>query len=204
MRRAIVCLGNLDMIPLIDCDVIGVDKGAELLAEEGIPMVYAIGDFDSTSSLIRIQQYAKEIKKLPVQKNETDSEAALLWAMQYYDHLDVYGGLQGRLDHEYANLSLLIHRKYPITLYDRQNKLERFESGMHHIYKNGYQYLSLFPLQLSTVTLNGVLYPLTEQVLRVGDIYTISNEILQESMELILDGEVLMIQSNDDKKRLFK
>lgn len=199
MSRAIVCLGHLDQIPLIDADVIGVDKGAEILANHGVPMIYAIGDFDSASSLEKIQKYAKCVEKLPVQKNETDAEAAILWALDRYDCLDVYGGLQGRLDHEYANLALLIHRKYPLTLYDRQNKIYRLSTGTYTLSKEGYQYFSFFPLCDTKVTLTGVKYPLYEQRLSMTDIYTVSNEILLETMELTLIGEVLVIQSNDER-----
>ena len=47
MRNVIIVLGFVDCLPKIDCDVIGVDYGAHFLAKNNIPMVCAIGDFDS-------------------------------------------------------------------------------------------------------------------------------------------------------------
>ena len=197
MRKAILCLGYLDVIPEITTDVIGVDHGAELLAQHQIPMVYAIGDFDSTTSLESVEKYAKEIVKLPAMKNETDCEAACLWALQHYDHLDVYGGLGGRMDHEYANLALLMHRKYPMTLYNKNNRMYRLDSGKHIIEKLGYTYISFFPLQPTEITLSGVKYPLSKQKIDMQDIYLVSNEIVNDCMQLEITGEVLVIQSRD-------
>ena len=203
MKRAIVVLGNVDTLPKFDCDVIGVDYGAQVLAEQKVSMVCAIGDFDSVDGIDDISKYAKEVVSLPRMKNETDCEAVILWALHTYDCLDIYGGLGGRLDHEFANLALLMYRKYPITYYNASNKLYCLDSGVYTIKKEDYTYISFFPLKESVVSLRGVVYPLDQQKVDVQDIYMVSNEIVGEEMEMELEGELLVMQSNDNKKTLF-
>lgn len=200
MQRVIIVLGNVDVLPEIDCDIIGVDYGAQFLAEHKIPMVCAIGDFDSVSNMNLIQEYAKEIVQLTPMKDETDCEVAIQWALSRYSSMDIYGGLGGRMDHEYANIALLVHRKYPITYYNDCNKMYRLENGSYPITKDKYRYISFFPLKESVISLSGVKYPLTKQKIDIQDIYLVSNEIISESMFLEIEGEVLVIQSNDRKK----
>ena len=202
MSKVIIVLGYVDGLPNIDCDVIGVDYGAHFLAKNHIPMVCAIGDFDSVDTMEEIQKYAKEIVKLPQMKNETDCEVAIQWALDKYDTMDIYGGLGGRMDHEYANLALLIHRKYPVTYYNACNKMYRLTSGCYEISKGDYQYISFFPLTKGTVSLSGVLYPLENKKIDIQDIYLVSNEIVNTCMKIVLEGELLVIQSNDSRNHL--
>ena len=202
MSKVIIVLGYVDVLPNIDCDVIGVDYGAHFLAKNNIPMVCAIGDFDSVDTMEEIQKYAKEIVKLPQMKNETDCEVAIQWALDKYDTMDIYGGLGGRMDHEYANLALLIHRKYPVTYYNACNKMYRLTSGMHEIQKEDYIYISFFPLTSGVISLSGVVYPLENVKIDIQDIYLVSNEIVNDCMQVVLDGEVLVIQSNDSRNHL--
>ena len=200
MKRVIIVLGNVDTLPKFDCDVIGVDYGALVLAKQNVQMVCAIGDFDSVDGTDEIANYAKEVISLPRMKNETDCEAAILWALDKYDCMDIYGGLGGRLDHEFANMALLMQRKYPITFYNETNKIYRLDSGKHILNKEGYEYISFFPLKESVISLSGVKYSLSNVLVNVQDIYMVSNEILNDKMIIELEGEVLVFQSNDTKK----
>ena len=62
------------------------------------------------------------MEKLPSHKNETDTEVAIEAALQLgYDDIILYGGLGGRLDHEMANLHLMIYRELPLTLMNDTN-----------------------------------------------------------------------------------
>ena len=204
MKRAIVVLGNVDTLPKFDCDVIGVDYGAQVLAEQKVSMVCAIGDFDSVDG---IDDISKAMDRYLVDatglKEKIDLNADKIVKLDNYDCLDIYGGLGGRLDHEFANLALLMYRKYPITYYNASNKLYCLDSGVYTIKKEDYTYISFFPLKESVVSLRGVVYPLDQQKVDVQDIYMVSNEIVGEEMEMELEGELLVMQSNDNKKTLF-
>ena len=63
---------------------IGVDKGALTLARNGKRMLLAIGDFDSVeeSDLSCIKDYSDTFIQLNPIKDDTDSEAAVMYAIE--------------------------------------------------------------------------------------------------------------------------
>lgn len=190
-------------LPNIEADFIGVDYGAYVLASQNIHMIYALGDFDSVrvKQLEKIRAFAKEIKLYPSQKNESDGELAIAYAINKgYQRIVVLGGLGKRKDHEYVNIQLCA--KYPnvVEMYDERNHLRVLTKGKYTIFKD-YQYLSIFPLEKSCVTLTGVTYPLFCKEMDVSDIYGVSNQIQCDQCELeIHSGKFLLIESNDIKK----
>ena len=115
-----------------DCDYIGVDKGALVLAEQKIQMLEAIGDFDSVEKedLNIIQEYADKMEILNPVKDDSDSEHAIKKAISYgYDKIIVYGGLGGRIDHEIVNIRLCEQFANKITFVDENNKLTAYSTG---------------------------------------------------------------------------
>ena len=182
-------------------DYIGIDHGALVCMQQQIPLQAAIGDFDSIehSEYLQLQKYTK-VFKLPSHKNETDSEEAIQYAIkQGYENIVLYGGLGGRIDHELANLYLMITRRYPITLMDEHNTIKVMEKGSYTI-KREHKYLSFLALEKSCITETGVEYPLYEQNLTPSDIYAISNEIVNTYAQVTLHyGRLLFIQSDDAK-----
>lgn len=202
MKQAVIILGMAKRLPAITGDVIGVDRGAWIAAQQGISMVMAIGDFDSVSEreFELLKRYAQAIHILPKEKDETDTEAALSYAMKAgYDCVDVYGGLGGRLDHELANLRLLERGDLSMTLYDEHNRITRLPSGIHRLKKDCYPYISFLALTDDTrITLKQVKYPLDYAVLNRRDVYTVSNEMVADEMTAEVSKAVLVIQSADD------
>ena len=90
----------------ISLDYIGVDRGIEVLIDQGINPIYAIGDFDS----IRDENLLSNLKieRLPTRKDVTDTHAALEYAIDKgYDEVDIYGVTGGRLDHFFGAMCLL-------------------------------------------------------------------------------------------------
>ncbi len=182
-----------------DCDfLVGVDYGAYQLAKEKIPMDLAIGDFDSVTEeeLNLIEDYAKEIVKLPAHKNETDSEAALMYLQKYPEmKVEMHGTFGKRFDHLLNNFHLL--GKYKFSLQDDSNKIFKLNVGNHKIFSN-YDYLSLFTLENAVINTRGVKYPLTNTSFTMEDTYLSSNEIVDEYATLeILEGSVIVVLSND-------
>lgn len=180
-------------------DVIGVDHGAFVCLQHGVNMSVAIGDFDSVST----EEYEKlskncELLKLAAHKNESDTEVAISYALKHgYDSIIVYGGLGGRLDHEMANINLMMHRNLPIILMDDHNRMQVLQEGSYQI-KKEYTYLSFLPIEDSCISEEGVAYPLDHQQLNKQDIYGISNEIIDTSATITIhNGKMLMIESND-------
>lgn len=201
MAKVMLVAGLAKHIPIIEgMDYIGVDYGAVCCLRQKLPLVLAVGDFDSTTKeeLDALKKNCK-VHQLPIQKNETDSEEAIRCAMELgYDEIILYGGLGGRLDHELANLHLLLYRDLPLTLMNEHNVMKVLLPGSYTIQKQ-YRYLSFFAIEESVISESGVAYPLYEKHLRPRDIFAVSNEISQQEAQIIVhEGKVLMIQSDDE------
>ncbi|MEF9921131.1 MAG: thiamine diphosphokinase [Erysipelotrichaceae bacterium] len=203
MKRVCLVAGMSKVIPdLTNCDYIGVDGGAIKCLKQGIKMQVAIGDFDSITNieLIELKKVTKVIQ-LSTHKNETDSEAAIIYALKHkYDEIILYGGLGGRMDHELANLYLLIYRYPNLVLMNEDNRIRVLEVGTYYIPKE-YTYLSFLALVPSDISEQGVAYPLDHAIISCSDIYTVSNEIIEEAKITIHYGKVLMMESNDKEKQ---
>ena len=87
-RIAIVGSGTLSEQFLPDIKksgiVIGVDRGAAWLLDHGITPKVAIGDFDSVTKreLARIKKLIKHVEVYPADKDFTDMELAVQYALK--------------------------------------------------------------------------------------------------------------------------
>ena len=202
-RKVILAAGLCEHIPLWkDADVIGVDRGALIAVRQKVSLRYAIGDFDSSTAQEKAEIAAAcEIHTLPRHKNETDSEAAIQYALdQGYEEIILYGGLGGRMEHALANLYLLMHRDYPLTLQDEHHIITKCKPGTYYV-KKQFTYLSLLALEPTIISESGVAYPLHKRQITPTDIYPISNEIIADLAEIIVhEGNVLLFQCEDVTK----
>ena len=180
---------------------IGVDKGALTLARNGKRMLLAIGDFDSVeeSDLAYIKEYSDTLLQLNPIKDDTDSEAAVMYAIEKgYQKIHLYGGLGGRLDHAMINLRLVSRFPETVYLHDQNNFIYSLAEGVHSIDKREYTYISFFTEDKATISLEGLKYPLDKQQLTNKDTYTTSNEILEDrGIVTVHAGKVTVIQSKD-------
>jgi thiamine pyrophosphokinase len=112
------------------------------------------------------------------------------------DKIALLGGLGSRLDHQYVNMQLM--KRYPkVQLINKNNHL-MIVSSMQYILKEDFKYLSLFALEDSMLTIEGVKYPLFERALTPNDLFALSNEFAQQQAKLtITKGKVLLIKSKD-------
>lgn len=200
MSKVVLIAGMCQDVPVWEgYDYIGIDRGALCCVKQQIQMLCAVGDFDSVSEVEK-QQIAQvtSILPLPEHKNETDTEVAIHYALQHdYDEIVLYGGLGGRIDHELANVYLLMNRNLPIILMNEQNRMRVLHPGVYHIKKH-YTYLSFLALEESCISEEGVAYPLHFRSINNQDIYTISNEIIEEHATITIhEGSVIMIEAND-------
>lgn len=178
-------------------DVIGVDYGALVCVNKGIPVDLAIGDFDSVSEeeYTLIEHHATKTIRLKPEKDDTDFMAAYRLC-DNYDEILVYGALGGRIDHELMHIHTA-KRDSRIILMDNKNKIQRLDSGSHIISKDSFKYISFFALTPCHVSLKGFKYSLNHQPVTPDTTYMTSNEIILDQGEIIIDkGSLLMIQSN--------
>lgn len=195
-----IILKRCDSIPTAE-NYIGVDKGALTLARNGKRMLLAIGDFDSVeeSDLAYIKEYSDTLIQLNPIKDDTDSEAAVMYAIENgYHKIHLYGGLGGRLDHAMINLRLVSRFPEAVYLYDQNNLIYSLAEGVHSIDKHDYTYISFFTEDEATISLEGFKYPLDKQQLTNKDTYTTSNEIIEDKGIITVHvGKVTVIQSKD-------
>lgn len=87
--------------------VIAADGGLKYLRENGVVPDVVIGDFDSLGGKPNVQSDV-EVITLPVEKDDTDSFAAVRIALDRgYDEIVLYCAAGGETDHMIANLFIL-------------------------------------------------------------------------------------------------
>jgi thiamine pyrophosphokinase len=190
---------------------VGVDRGVLVLLEEEIVPDFAVGDFDSVTSeeLKLIQEKLPEISLFPPEKDETDLELAIEWAIgQKPRNIHIFGATGGRMDHFLANIQLLQKERVlqcmkDINMYiiDRKNSLTVKMPGTYTIEADTTKkYFSLLSVTeaVSGITLTGFKYPLNQAKLTRGSTLCISNELISECGNVSFEkGIIMMVRSND-------
>lgn len=184
-----------------DVDYIGADKGALVLADQGIHMVLAVGDFDSVSEdeFDRIEKASDEVIRLNPVKDDADSEHALYEAKKRgYERAVLLGAFGKRADHTIVNLRLALKYAGFVWIKDDYNRIHAVHPGTYIFRKEEYPYISFFTEEGALVSLEGFQYPLADRLLTSMDLYTVSNALLHEEGKLIVKrGTVLIIESRD-------
>ena len=192
--------------------VIAADGGLRhLLALARRPDVL-IGDLDSLPPGIVAEtapEVAGAIVRYPREKDETDLELALLYAVDRYPEAEVIilGGTGGRLDHLLANVLILAHprlRGRPIRfLDDRQSAwLVAADAapgaagapGATTIAGAPGDIVSLLPLggPAHVTATSGLRWPLRDEWLAFGPARGVSNEMTAETATVRLDQGALL------------
>ncbi|WP_156289024.1 thiamine diphosphokinase [Oceanobacillus salinisoli] len=166
---------------------IGADRGAFYLAENQIPITYAVGDFDSITDKEKqkIKHHAKVYEEHPAEKDETDLELALKKAFKENPAtIYLFGVTGGRLDHELVNIQLLYQiQKKGIrgVIIDYLNHIELTFPGEHRISADKrYPYVSFIPFtpEVEGITLTNFYYPLEDKTISWGSTQCISNQLI--------------------------
>jgi thiamine pyrophosphokinase len=172
---------------------IGCDYGAYVCAQANIMMQFAVGDFDSVTSeqFENIKEFSHEVMTLQQDKDVSDTEFALTLTSPA-DEVVIIGGLGGRIDHEWSNMLCLL--RYPhAKLINDHNVIFVVDKKMN--IKKEKQYMSLFPMSETIVTLQGVKYPLKSKTLKAFDTLCLSNEIIEDSAIIEVNQPCIMILS---------
>lgn len=187
---------------------IGADRGALTIIERGLPLHYAVGDFDSVTSKQKklIYTHAKHKKVYSEIKNETDLELALRVAIELNaSKVYLFGMTGGRLDHTLVNLQLLttlLNKNIQGVIIDRCNRVELKKPGTYLINKHdAYSYISFVPFtdNVKGVSLTDFIYPLSNYDLNLGSTRCISNELSSNRATVSFEeGLLLFIYSTDD------
>lgn len=188
---------------------VGVDRGVLILIQNGIQPQLAFGDFDSVTpeELSLIKEKVKELNRFKPEKDETDMELALNWALeQSPEKIRLFGATGGRLDHLFANIQLLIKpvlQKNPvqIEIIDRKNIVYIKPAGEYTIQKNKrFKYISFIPITMEVkgITLKDFKYPLANHTIPIGSTLCISNELNNDYGTFSFTEGILMVVRSKD------
>ena len=185
---------------------VGVDHGVLALLDAGIMPKRAFGDFDSIDEqeLQQLKNKLPHIDIWPAEKDQTDTDIALDWALeQKATKVRLFGVTGGRLDHLFGNVQLLFKGKDgQIELIDRQNVVTLYRSGEHTVKNEGnYSYISFIPMTpIRALTLRGFKYPLNAHDIPLGSTLCVSNELIHHFGTFsFTEGILMMIRSKDEK-----
>jgi len=183
--------------------VICVDKGLERVHGLGLKPDVLIGDLDSLSPDIFQKYPGLALIRYAAEKNETDTELALLWGLeQGFEELVICNDLQGRFDHALGLVQnlLLIKEKAPTvrTWIESQNQRVFILEQRTEFTEPKGSLLSLIALdeKAEFAYSKGLKYPLDGLTLYPHLSRGISNEIIAEKAVISLKtGVVLAIMS---------
>lgn len=191
--------------------VVAADGGARAAEGLGLGLDLIVGDGDSLADADLEQLVARgvRIERSPTDKDETDTELALLAALRAgADRLTLLGALGGpRLDHELANLWLLAHPALgavPVTVLDEAARIRLLQAPdpagrpvRLDLSGPPGALVSLLPFggDALGITTEGLRYPLRDEPLRLGPARGISNVRLDATARVVLRaGRLLVIE----------
>ena len=195
--------------------VVCADSGLDSAYQLGIPVHYAMGDFDSASEDVLFQYQQEEMQSgvstefvsYPPEKDATDTHIVLDWvADRCPEEIVILGATGKRLDHFLANVNILmkpLSSGIPTYMIDKNNKLYLVNgSRVFHKEELFGKYISLLPLteEVTGVCLRGFKYELEDAVLTIGNSLGVSNEMGEGSDEALLEmeaGVLIVVESKD-------
>ncbi|WP_125981670.1 thiamine diphosphokinase [Loigolactobacillus iwatensis] len=188
---------------------LSADRGTLRLLRLGIIPEIAVGDYDSLSprEFDQVQAQVADIRTAVTDKDDTDTELALVLALQEFhaQQVVIYGATGGRLDHFLDNLFMLLEARFlpfieRIKLVDKQNDFRFFSPGVHSIVSDpDKHYLGFGPLTaVEGLTLYDTKYRLRDADVAQPIMYA-SNQFTKRSATFSFrSGVVCVIQSSDE------
>ncbi len=202
-RCLIICGGDCSSDLILkhyrkgDC-VICADSGYAYAHNAQIEPDVVIGDFDSLQGVgIPLGSI-----KLPIEKDITDSEAAIIEGVRLglTDFL-ILGGTGGRFEHTFANISLMAkytNKGFSLEMVDDKHHFYCLHKGKITIDYKENQQISVFAFgeKAYGVTEKGFHYPLENYTLEPLEPLGISNDIVAEKGEIsVRNGTVIIVET---------
>ncbi len=185
---------------------IAADGGLKWIQALRIVPDLIIGDMDSITEEALLARFgensAVRIKKLPIEKDDTDMLAAIREGLKAgCDYFELYGALGGRIDHTLANIQcllFLLNKGAYGVLYGDGQRMELVRNSRICFSKEMYREnrrLSVFAIGTDArgVTERGLKYSLDNAVVTTDFPIGISNEFMNcESFVEVSDGTLLV------------
>ena len=179
--------------------VIAADGGYNAAIENKIVPDLFVGDFDSCNSEVDV----REKLVLPVEKNDTDTLAAMKVALERgFTEFHIYGGTGGRIDHTLANIQSLIFlsKNGAIGFLHAQNQLiTSITNSVLEIAPLPSGYVSVFADGVAKgVTEVGMKYPLENAELTSDFPLGTSNELCGKPVLISVQRGTLIVTLPDN------
>jgi thiamine pyrophosphokinase len=187
--------------------IIAADGGAKHVLAAGHQPDVLIGDLDSISraDYDRLQEVGVQILEYPEDKDETDLELALTYAIENYeDDILILGALGGRLDQTLANILLLADAKFIGRRIEIREDHQRawLVDKRTTIKANAGDLVSLIPIggDVHVAQTTGLKWPLQNDRLIFGGPRGISNVLIDEMAEISLQNGRLICVVSDGQR----
>ncbi len=192
--------------------VVAADGGARACPALGRAPDLVVGDGDSLGpgELDRLEAAGVTVERAPVEKDETDTELAILAALRRgATRLTIVGAFGGpRLDHELANLGLLALPALTdrtATLLDARARVTLVQAPSADgspvewaLPGSVGAIVSLIPFgdRVDGITTRGLRYPLADEPLSAGPARGLSNVRLAEDARIVVrHGRLLVVEA---------
>ena len=175
--------------------IIACDKGCEYALQSGVTPDLLVGDFDSYRGALPGNSPRLS---LPVEKDDTDTMAAVKYAVeQGFGHIVLYCALGGRLDHLMGNIqaaAYAVKHGAQVEIEDAQTALYLFGGGTKTIFARPGYSLSVLSLTDACrgVSIDGAKYRLKDAVLTNTFPIGISNE-WEGDAQICVESGILMV-----------
>ena len=188
--------------PQEDDLILAADAGLLTAKALGAVPQILLGDFDSLGEPDVPE--GTELIRVPVEKNDTDTQLAVRVALERgAKEIVIVGGLEGRVDHTLSSLAILEDlnaRHVPASLTNGKNRVRFVRNSGALIARSQFRFLSLIAADpvVKGVTVEGCKYPLKNAKLSRLNQYAVSNEITGNcALVEIRRGGVWLIESMD-------
>ena len=188
--------------------ILGVDKGLQFCYEYDIRPDYIVGDFDSVPR--KIVEYYREALDVPVREfnpvqDASDTEIALRLCIGLNrKKIVILGATGNRIDHLWANvqcLQIALEAGADACIMDAHNKIRLLDKTVTLKKEEAFgPYFSLFPLEqpVDAFNITGAKYPLTNHFLKPSDSLCVSNEFVEDEVEIsFVYGKVILMETRD-------
>jgi thiamine pyrophosphokinase len=179
--------------------ILAADGGTRHALDLGLTPAVIIGDLDSlTSELQPLVESGVKIVQHPRDKNETDLELALEYAIQNgWREIIIVGALGLRLDQTLGNLSLLTDPRLSTFNIKFDDGVEEtfFVRDQAQVEGRSGDLVSLIPWggEVRGVCTEGLRWPLSDETLLPHKTRGISNEMLGEIASIEIESGLLLV-----------
>ena len=181
--------------------VIAADGGVKYLETLEISADICIGDFDSVSISERkkIDRSKAEVIELPAEKDETDTMAAVMEAMERgCETFYLIGALGGRLDHTLANLQSLLYIKEQGCdgfILDKNQTILMLKDECIYLPEKDKGRISIFAFggEANGVTIEGLEYEIEDETLTPAFPLGVSNNFVGEDACIKVEEGCLLV-----------